>query len=58
VAAQFCGTGKWVWSEAHIVPAGPILGASTAEAWTLGSAWLGGTHGGTIQTQKVQNTKF
>jgi hypothetical protein len=26
------------------VPARSILGASTAQARTLGSAWLGGTH--------------
>lgn len=46
VAAQLRGTGKLdLEQDVHIVPAGPVLGASTAQAWTLGSAWLGGTGG-------------
>jgi hypothetical protein len=37
----------------HLVPAGSILGASTAQAWTLASAWLGSTHAGATGTQKA-----
>jgi SulP family sulfate permease len=55
VAAQLRQTGKLDLEHGvHIVPAGPILGASTAQAWTLGSAWLGGTHARATQTQKAQ----
>lgn len=36
----------------HIVPAGPVLGASTAQAWAFGSAWLGRSHAATPQKQQ------
>jgi SulP family sulfate permease len=55
VAGQLRATGKLDLDRSvHIVPAGPILGASTAQAWTLGSAWLGSTHAGTSETRKAQ----
>jgi sulfate permease, SulP family len=55
VAAQLRDTGKLDLERGvHIVPAGAILGASTAHAWTLASAWLGGTHVATTETQKAE----
>jgi SulP family sulfate permease len=54
VAAQLRDTGKLDLEQSvHIVPADPVLGASTAQAWTLGSAWLGGIRGGTTETPKA-----
>jgi SulP family sulfate permease len=44
LAAQLRSIGKLdLEEEVHLVLAGPILGASTAQAWTLASAWLGHT---------------
>lgn len=42
VAEQLRDTGKLdLERSVHILPAGPILGASTAQAWASGGAWLG-----------------
>lgn len=58
VAAQLRDTGKLDLERGvHIVPAGRILGASTAQASTLGSAWLGGTQSGTTETQNADDAK-
>jgi SulP family sulfate permease len=55
VAAQLRDTGKLDLERGvHLVPASPILGASTAQAWTLASAWLGGAHAGTTEAQQAQ----
>lgn len=35
----------------HLVPADPVLGLSTAQAWTLARAWLGSSHGRGLETQ-------
>jgi sulfate permease, SulP family len=55
LAEQLRNIGKLDLEEGvHLVPAGPILGASTAQAWTLASAWLGSTHAGATGTQKAR----
>lgn len=55
LAEQLRTIGKLDLEEGvHLVPAGPILGASTAKAWTLASAWLGHTHAGTTGTQTTE----
>jgi SulP family sulfate permease len=54
LAEQLRSIGKLDLEEGvHLVLAGPILGASTAQAWTLASAWLGSTPAGATGTQGV-----
>jgi SulP family sulfate permease len=55
LATQLRSVGKLDLEEGvHLVLADPILGASTAKAWTLASAWLGYTDAGATGTQKTE----
>ena len=53
---QLQRSGKLDLDEAvHLVPADSVVGASTAQAWTLANAWLGGAHAGATGTEKIED---